>query len=483
MRQAPLGLVMQPSSPGVCPHPLLADARIVLGSDGDAYLITDAVGHAQALRIRSRAFKQFCVDQARILGMPIPKRNEMAEIEHLAIAHAESSIERADVWTRVARIDGGVEIDVGDAERTRVQITADGVKEVSSSDTVFCRPLHAKPLSRPQGPADLERLFQHLPGSNGMRYLLVAWVTYTIAHPKDELTRYVILVLTGGQGCGKTSTTKLLQRLIDPHVVGAQVLPATVKDLAIATKAAHLVLFDNLRALSPTMADALCIASTGGALAARQLYTDGDQHVVALHGAMILNGLHAFVDQPDLAQRCMQLHLPKIEDGARRSERDIETDLQRDLPQIMAGLYDLTSKVLKAMPTAEGKVSHRMIDFVRWLAAVETVMQTPFLQDLFVNLQAEGQREALQENLLAATLLQFAGEIGGRWSGTPSELLDALRRKVSLPDQRSREWPSNPIALSKRLVPLIPAFAEQGIVIELSRGAERQISITLSGAF
>ncbi|MCH5375928.1 MAG: hypothetical protein JJ992_18310, partial [Planctomycetes bacterium] len=59
---------------------------------------------------------------------------------------------------------------------------------------------------------------------------------------------------------------------------------------------------DAQRYVTPTMSDAMCTASTGGAISTRQLYTNADQHISPLHGALVLNGIHAFIDQPDLTQ-------------------------------------------------------------------------------------------------------------------------------------------------------------------------------------
>lgn len=395
---------------------------------------------------------------------------------------AESSRDRREVWLRVARVAGGVEVDLGDQTHRRIRITADGVQELATSATVFERTAFMKALVRPAPVGDLTVLNRFLPQREDLRLLLLAYVTYVIAHPKQEHTKYVILILTGGQGSGKSFTSKLIQRIVDPSVISAQVLPTVAKDLAIATRNAHLVVYDNIRSFPPHMADALCVAATGGSITARQLYTDADQHVVHLHGAIVLNGLHHFIDQPDLAQRSLLLHLPGLDDKKRKREAEMEAELTETLPQIMRGVYDLIAEILEVLPSAEITSPHRMIDFVRWLAAMEIVLQRPFLQQVFVRAQADGQREALQENVLSAAVLEFAAEVQ-EWSGTPTKLLEELAKYANEPTKRSRDWPANPVALSRRLVPMQPALKAQGIALELSRGTERTITITKAGVY
>jgi hypothetical protein len=464
-------------------HPLLEGAECVLSNDGGAYVLIKQGQYTFAVRAGSKLFHAWIRDNARDNRHEPPRRAELNEIDYLVQAAAETRRQRKDIWLRVAPVEGGIEIDLGDDRFTRVRVTAEGVEEMAGSPTLFTRTPHMKPLVRPARVGNLQLLHPLLPKLEVHRLLVLAWITYTIAHPKIEQSKYVILVLTGGQGSGKTLLSKLTQRLIDPNVVGVQVMPKHANELAIATRNAHVVLFDNIRAFQHHIADALCIASTGGSITARQLYTNEDQNVIHLHGAVVVNGIYHFIDQPDLAQRCLHLHLPRREGAGLRSEEEIETSLARDLPEIMGGLYGLIANILRVLPTVKVDFPHRMYDFVRWLAAMEEVTKFPMLQEYFVRAQAEGQREALQENVLSAAVLEFAENVKADWEGTPSDLLRELGDKASDAVKRSRDWPLNPIALSRRLVPMQAALKEQKITLEFTRGKERKIKIVRDGAY
>jgi len=90
----------------------------------------------------------------------------------------------------------------------------------------------------------------------------------------------------------------------------------------------------------------------------------------------------------------------------------------------------------------------------------------------------EGQLDALQDNLFASELLAFAKAQVRPWSGTPTALYKLLT-EAALPDlARSRDWPDNAIAMSKRLIPLIAPLEAQGIHLQFKRGKQRQIVIT-----
>jgi len=309
--------------------------------------------------------------------------------------------------------------------------------------------------------------------------LLGAWITYSLAHAKIESTTFVNLILFGGQGTAKSFMTRLLKRLIDPTQVGLQALPKSEKDLAIAAQNALVIALDNVRQLRPEVSDLLCIIASGGTITSRQLYTDAEQALIRTHAAVILNGIHAFISQSDLSQRCLPLQLQQIAEKDRKSEIELEAELDRDLPFIMRGLFDLIAEIYKYLPDVELVSPERMFDFCKWLAAYEKAKGMPdgTLQFEYSSLLKQGQLDAILDNELAAGVYQFAEEIRD-WLGTPTELLKELNACASQGTQHAKSWPNNPIALSKRLVSLQASLASQGVKVELTRGKHRQITIT-----
>ena len=226
------------------------------------------------------------------------------------------------------------------------------------------------------------------------------------------------------------------------------------------------------------MADTLSIAATGGSVTVRRLYTDAEQHVHPLHVALVLNGIHSFIGQSDLAQRCLPLHLLSIDEKDRRSETTLLRDFHIDLPRIFRGILNLAANIMMHLPSAEVTNPERMYDFAHWLAAMEKVYGAPpgFFQMQYSDALSEGMLDSLQENPLAAAVMAFAEDLpDGRWSGTPTELLQALNFPSG---ERSADWPQNPIALSKRLRSLQSALGRQRIDVQLGRGKERRVTIT-----
>jgi hypothetical protein len=476
-----------PSNTGVVnrqdrfPQNLTRKLNIALGQNGTAYAVTSGSDNSYALPVGSRQLNNVIRQLAQNEEVKLRKA-DIGDINSSLQAQAEMSGVTREVWNRVAPILAGIEIDLGDEGHTRVRVTAGKVDIISQgSDTVFYRTAVTQPFVMPAEVGNIELLKKYVNADAVAATLLTAWMSFTLAHPKVSTTNYVILVLQGNEGSGKSALSKnVIQPLIDPCLVGVQMLPASERDLAVIAQNAHLLCFDNVREFKRSVADILCVASTGGAISSRQLFSDADQHVLHLHVAMVLNGIHSFIDQPDLAQRCLPIQLRPISKEKRKLEAELVREFQADAPAIFRGLLDLIAKVFIHLPTAKATSPERMMDFVLWLAAMEKAAGIPagIYQAAYSEALNQGQRDSLQENTLASAVVEFAEHIDDFWTGTPSELLAKLNKSLSAGMQRSRDWPQNAIALSKRLVPLQASLQSQGIKLELHRGKHRKITIT-----
>ena len=67
---------------------------------------------------------------------------------------------------------------------------------------------------------------------------------------------------------------------------------------------------------------------------------------------MLAPALVSFLEQPDLAQRCLTLRLQSMPESKRRSETAMWADLERDLPAIQRGLFELIAQILAKLPEA-----------------------------------------------------------------------------------------------------------------------------------
>ncbi|MDO9477599.1 MAG: hypothetical protein Q7L07_12885 [Pseudohongiella sp.] len=387
-----------------------------------------------------------------------------------------------DVWHRCAKIEDGCEIALSDEHDTRIRVTANGVKVIDQgSPTVFQKRPIALPLPRPSDTPNWERLKRYINLPEVQFYLLLAWLTYTLCSPKTKGTKYVFLVIQGDQGTGKSLLCRLIQSLIDPSALELQAFPANSRDLPVILNGSHLTLFDNVRSFNASMSDLLCTASTGGNISGRALYTNDGLFIQSLHGGIVFNGIHGFVVQSDLAQRCLTLRTKSIDGSARVNEAELLKDFEHDLPDIFAGLLDLASKIMVMLPDAIVSFPERMLEFCQWVAAMELAIGFPegTVQAVYTHILNETQLDTLLDNSLASAVIKFVSDQPtNKWIGTPALLLEQLQDNQPSRGLYAKDWPQNPIQLSKRLNALKASLETQGIYVEISRGKLRRIEIT-----
>lgn len=384
------------------------------------------------------------------------------------------------VWYRCGKTANGFELDLHDEDGNRIRVEDGKWSTVENSDVIFVESDTALPLPLPSNNPNLRKLRKYLNVDAQTQMLLEGYLSYTLSAPKGS-SKYVFLVVQGDQGTGKSLLCRLICRLLDPSILGLQAFPSSSKDLSIILNNTHLVVFDNVRSFNAATSDTLCIASTGGVSATRELYTDSTLSIKSLHGAIIFNSIHGFVTQSDLAQRCLTIHTLPIKGAKRVPEEQLMTEFEADLPDILAGLLDLCAKVFEQLPNAKLIDPQRMIEFSRWLAAMELVYNAPegAFQNVYSNLMHAAQLDTLTDNPLGARLIEFMDSYHCKvWEGTPTQLLDALQEGMPPESIRSRQWPSNATSLGKQLNGLKASLAALSYEVTMKRGKQRQIRIT-----
>lgn len=479
----PLSGILLPS-PGLTLRLPISEHKLLNTRNGTFVLMKDK-GNDYAEPLRGKPVRtRICQDllERGSTGRP----HEVNEVIETLDAKASVDAVRVDIFNRVAPIQcsakHAIEIDLGDSDHTRVRITPGQVEVLrSGSQTLFNRSSVSLPMTIPAETGDLSRLRMYVNLSDIEYKLLLAWISYTLAHPKVSTSKYVILVVTGDQGTGKSAlVTNVILTLIDPTSLGLQIFPSQPKDLALAQQYVHVLAYDNMRAFSTTMSDILCISCTNGTLAMRMLYTNSEMCLQPVHGPIILNGILNLVEHSDLAQRCLPLRTLPLPESNRRSELDINRDFQRDLPVITRGLFDLIANIFEHLDQIQVLRPERMIDFTKWLAAMEVVdsVEPGTYQSAYSATLNQAQLDTLLEHPLADAVIAFmAARSGKAWGGSPSELLSGLSVMTPKSTQYSQDWPRSAISLSKRLTALKASFMTQGISIEMSRGKQRKITI------
>ncbi len=439
-------------------------------AEGEGVALVEVAGHREAHMLTSPTFDRWLrgeVFEAHETGIP-----DYAMATAVATLKAIGTFKgpEVEVHRRVAKHDGAYWIDLCDDQWRAIKVQAGKWEIVGRAPVLFGRAPGMRPLPEPAKKGNLALLWRHLNIPKQAQPLVLAWMLDSLRHD----TPYPVLELVGEMGSSKSTTQRRLRALIDPHQVPLRGAPKCVEDLHIAAANAHIVSLENLSYLNNELQDALCILSTGGGYATRQLYTNGGEHVMQSKRPVMINGINAIATQPDLIERTVSVELPTIEAKRRQDEQSMEVAWEKDYPAIFTGMLDLFAKALERLPAVvipEG-MAKRMIDFQRLgeaIAVAQGGKAGEFSKQLDT-LHGESALRGLESYGVAVGLQVIAARPEGReWEGTYLQLLTELGRLGEI--DRSN-WPKSPRHLSSQVKRIAPGLRRVGIRIEAAgRGA------------
>ena len=373
------------------------------------------------------------------------------------------------VHLRVAALEGGVILDLGDIAGRAIEIKPGAWHLLNASPVLFRRTALCGELPLPLRGGDLDGLRDLLNVTGESWSLLLGWLVAALLPDMP----HAILMLGGEHGSGKSSAARVLIRVFDPSPAPLRSQPRDVEQWAIAAAGSWGVAIDNVSSIPVWLSDCLCKAVTGDGWVRRRLYTDGELAVLAFRRVVALTSIDAGVLRGDLGDRLALVDLEPIPSHLRRTESELEAAFVERRPSIFGALLDLVADVLAELPNVKLARLPRMADFTCVLAAMDRVAGTNAVP-LYLAQTDRIAADVLEADPVGAAIV--ASVAAGEWTGTPTELLDRIR-----PERPDRNWPSNPRALSGRLTRLRPTLRTAGIQVDRWReaGGDRRRMIRL----
>jgi hypothetical protein len=454
--------------------------------DGEAYACLPVGDHTEIWPVKNKSCRRWLTRAFyQAVGKP-PGNQAMQDALGVLEARAQYDSPENQVFTRIAPYGDSIYIDLCNDKWEAVEITSKGWRAVQDPPVRFRRSKGMQPLPHPLPGGQINRLRSLINvGDDRNWVLLIAWLA-AACRPQGP---YPLLILQGEQGSAKSTTAKLLRRLIDPSTAPLRTPPREERDLVIAANNSWVIAYDNLSGIQPWLSDALCRLATGGGFSTRELYTDSDEVIFDLMRPVILNGIDHLAERPDLADRAIILNLPPIDGNARREEAELYREYEAERPYILGALFTAVSQAMAHLPKVRLPSKPRMADFAIWATAAEQALG--FQSGAFMNAYAGNRAEAVQETLesdpvsLAILALMHEEQIDEQWTGTAKDLLQTLDAKVDDKVKKSQEWPKTARGLSGRLRRLATFLREVGIRVSFGpkgTGGRRPLMITRAAA-
>ena len=406
----------------------------------------------------------------------VAKRAENAEALGAAINLIEAQAlfdgEKHSVRVRVAEYEGKIYLDLCNTTWQVVEIAPTGWQVIEVSPVKFRRSGGMLPLPTPRRGGSVDELRGFLNVDDSTWPLVIAWLVATL-RPRGP---YPVLALFAEQGSGKSTTGRQVRDLVDPNSAPLRAEPRDGRDLMIGANNSWCLAYDNLSHVPSWLSDALCRLSTGGGFATRELYTDQDEIIFDSQRPVMLTSIEEVATRSDLLDRCLIVWLPPIPKHLRRPEAELMREFEKARPRILGTLLDAVVGALRDLPSTKVDDLPRMADFALWATAAESALgwsQGTFMAAYNGNRESANDL-ALESSTLARPLLDLLEE-RGEWSGTASELLEALESRVTDQIKRQKSWPKNGRSIAGHLKRLSPNLRAANWDVEYQRQASQRL--------
>lgn len=469
-----------------------SDALVAIGRQQDLFhdpqgtpFARIAVGeHLETWSLNSKSFKRWLRHQYFTRHGKAPGSDAVANA--LGVLEGIAVFEGAEhpLSVRVARHEGAIWYDLGDDQWRAVRIDEHGWEVVDRPPPLFRRYAHQAPQVVPVPGGDLNRLFDFLNVHPASRTLLACWLITAfvpdVPHPIPDFH--------GEKGAGKSVGQRVLRRLIDPSAAEALSFSGDVREVVQQLAHHYCPLYDNLDGLPVWLSDLLCRAVTGDGFSKRELYSDDDDVIYSYRRVILINGVNVIAQRSDLLDRSILIDLMRIAPELRREEREFWAEFESIRPHLLGAIFDALARAIAVYDRVQLPTLQRMADFTRWGAAAAEALGMG--SDAFVRAYAENlgvqTREAVEGDLVGSAVMALMDAYAEDWSGTPSELLDALEgagetarlfRRNANGKVDARGWPGAPHILTRRLNQVMSNLADLGVTLERDRGDNRITTI------
>lgn len=447
--------------------------------EGNCFVTFKSPNGEETFKIGSDGWRSFIQAASRLEGNLGIRDEAIKALKEDMYSRADRSDLTRDCFLRTGRCENGdVILDLGGSPRSFCHISPESFSIRTDSPIPFWTNQKqlklAHPLDSEESPLDSLKMLLNLENEDDAILILAFMVKAII--PKSG--PYPILCIDGTQGSAKSTTTRVLKKLIDPTNPELCSPPRSHDDLLVKAINGYLLAFDNLSGLSHDFADAFCRLSTGGGVAKRKLYTDGDEVSYDLMRPVIFNGIDEITDRPDLLDRTIIVHLRVIDPSRRVSEEEYWQRFNNLAPTLLGPLYRLVSAVLRDLPSIQTTNLPRMADFARIGIAMERHLKLEpgtFLKVFYENDSDKIEGLIAHNGLALAVNRCLAKEKS--ISGTPQDVFNKLEWHKNPQD---RCFPYSPRGLTSGLKRLEPVFAKTGIEVLWERRTAIGRRVTIS---
>lgn len=467
---------------------LAEEIELFHNSEGEAFASIEIDNHLETHYVNSKSFRHYLAYEFYKAEGKSPATQAIQDTISALNGKALFEGKTREVFIRLAAFDGKIYLDLCNIAWQIVEIGASGWRIIEASDAPvrFRRTKAMLPLPIPHRNGDITKLTKFLNVDQKNLILILAWMVNSFRPDYP----FPLLILSGEQGTAKSTTCKVLRKLIDPSITPFRSSPRDERDLIIAANNAWICAFDNLSSIPNWLSDALCRLSTGGGFGTRTLYSDGEETIFNAKRPIILNGIGDIATRGDLVDRAVRVKLEVISKDKRKPEREFWAEFEREKSSIFSALIDAVSFALRNIENITIAELPRMADFALWATASEKALGLN--ENDFLNAYTENREQAhsivLEDSILAEVLQEYCAKNAEdgeckRDNFLLKDLLADLKETAGEKRSADKQFPKSAKGLRNSIERINPNLREIGIFITFQgrkgANASKGASLTL----
>jgi len=450
-------------------------AELFTDQDGTPYVTIKNKNHLENWHIQSRQFTNFITKNVyEKTGKP-PSKNIISSLQNIYSAKAMFEGKKYDVFLRVAYLDNSVYVDIGDSDWNILKISLEGIQIIQEPVVKFKRFRHMKPLIFDLNAEieDINLILKHIPLQDEEDKILFKAYLPLLFLEKIPTT---ILILYGPQGSGKSMSLKFTRSLVDPSSLGMLSLGKDLKELVQQVGHHYLAYYDNVSYISKNFSDFFCRVVTGEGYSKRELYSDDEDIIYNYRRKVAINGINLPGQEADFLDRCLTIHLARINKKFRKTEEDLWASFEIDRPKITGAILKIVQKTLQKIKEIKVGYLPRMADYAKWGEAISQVLgeEPERFTNIYFNKIDKLNKEALEANPVGLCIAELMDNYD-TWGGTPTELLDILTPiAVTLKIDKNPQWPKGSQVLTRKINEISSNLEDEGIKFEFGHTGKRR---------
>ncbi len=172
-----------------------------------------------------------------------------------------------------------------------------------------------------------------------------------------------VILIQGEKGSGKSECLKKIEMIVDPKASGICTYTNSKEAIVLRLSNSYFTCFDNVSYIPKAISDLFCSAVTGACDTTRKLYTDTEERILNLHSIIAMTSINGVARSADLIDRSCLITLNRFKKSEIKTESNIMTSFQKDLPSLLGAIFNTIAIVLNDKKKVKANEKIRLADF------------------------------------------------------------------------------------------------------------------------